>query len=561
MDRREFLTSKRRPVYKQPYTYKVSIPSDSSLAAYTGSWGKPELAHLLKRTMFGAATVDLDYFKSRSLPDVVSELLNPSAPLPPPPIKEYDSTGALVPDTNVAAGTTWVNDPATDGAITSRRKASLKKWWTGLIINQDRSIREKMTIFWHNHFSTEMDVLGDSQFLYKHHNLLRTNCLGNFKSLVKAVTIDPSMLVYLSGNNSTLTAPNENYARELQELFAIGKENNPNYSEDDVKAAARVLTGWRTTAATVSSYYDNTRHDKANKQFSSFYNNTIITGRNSTTAGDQEIDDLLTMIFNKKAEVSKFIVKKIYRWFCYYAIDAKTEANVILPLANIFVTSNWDIKPVLSALFNSEHFFDARNRGCLIKSPIDMVTGMCREFNFAFPNVTTAYIDAYGMYEYVRNYTSTMGQSIGDPPNVAGWPSYYQEPQFHELWLNTDTLPKRNKFTDVFIGSGYTNAAKTFTIKIDPLAFAKNTSNPGNPNQLIDDSLAILFTVPLSDASKASIKKQILLSGQETDQYWTDAWIAYLGNQVITGTPYKTVLSRLQTFYKYLMNLAEYQLS
>ena len=558
MDRRAFLTARRKPVIPQPSISKVFSPSVAGLNPYTGTIGTAEIVHLLKRTMFGAAKADIDYFQSKSLSAIVDELLHPTSPMPAPPIKEYDPTGALVPDPTIALGATWVNDPNTDGTITSRRRASFKKWWTGIMLTQDRSIREKLTLFWHNHFSTETVDVGDSQFVYKHHNLLRTSCLGNFKALVKAVTLDPAMLVYLSGNNSTLTAPNENYGRELQELFTVGKENTPNYTEDDVKAAARVLTGWRTNSTTIASYYDNTRHDKNNKVFSTFYNKTITT-RNTATAGDLEIDDLLDMIFNKKAEVSKFIVKKIYRWFCYYAIDSDTEASVILPLAKILQDNNWEILPVLSALFKSEHFFDARNRGCLIKSPVDLTIGMCREFNMVFPPVNAAYSLPLNMYEYIRNYGSTMNQSIGDPPNVAGWASYYQEPQFHELWLNTDTLPKRNKFTDLFIGSGYTNTSAV--IKIDPVAFAKSLANPGDPNKLIDDSLDIIFSVPLSADSKASIKKQILLSGQITDQYWTDAWISYLANPAVTGTPYKTVLARLQSLYKYFMELAEYQLS
>lgn len=557
MDRREFLTTKRKPASLQPSISSVFKSSVAGLNPFTGAFGTAELVHLLKRTMFGAAKADIDYFKSKSLSVIVDELLHPTSPLPSPPVKDYDPTGAIVPDTSIAAGTTWVNDPNTDGTITSRRRSSFKKWWTGLMINQDRSIREKLTLFWANHFSTETVDIGDSQFVYKHHNLFRTSCLGNFKSLVKAVTLDPGMLVYLNGNNNTATAPNENYGRELQELFTIGKENNPNYTEDDVKAAARVLTGWRTNSTTIASYYDNTRHDKNNKVFSSFYSKTITT-RNTATAGDLEIDDLLDMIFNKKAEVSKFIVKKIYRWFCYYDIDADTEANVILPLAQIFQDNNWEIVPVLSALFKSEHFFDARNRGCLIKSPVDLTVGMCREFNLIFPDVSN-YIGAYAMYSGLYNYTYPMGQNIGDPLNVAGWASYYQSPQFHELWLNNDTLPKRNRFTDTFIANGYTSSGST--IKIDPIAFAKSLPNPGDPNLLISDSLSIIFSVPISDESKATIKKQILLTGQITDQYWTDAWISYLANPAITGTPYKTVLSRLQTLYKYFMELAEYQLS
>jgi uncharacterized protein (DUF1800 family) len=428
----------------------------------------------------------------------------------------------------------------------------------GKMIHQDRSIREKITLFWHNHFATEMVDVGNAQYIYKHHNMLRTNCLGNFKQFVKEVTIDPCMLRYLNGYVNTRTAPDENYARELQELFTLGKENDPNYTENDVKAAAKLLTGWQISSTTNSSFFTLSRHDITNKQFSSFYNNTVITGRNNAGAGLAELDDLLNMIFNKKEEVSRFIVKKLYRWFCYYDIDAGTEANVIEPLAKIFRDSNWEIKPVLLALFKSEHFFDPLNRGCVIKSPVDLVTGLCREFGVVFPDVNADYVTTYALWENLRNQAFTMTQDIGDPRDVAGWPAFYQAPQFHQLWINSDTLPKRNKYTDFMLATGYSRSGKT--IRIDPVAFAKSLPNPGNPDQLINDSLAILFSVPVSEASKQSVKTQILLSGQQNDAYWTDAWIAYMANPT-NNTAYQTVLTRLRSLYKYFMNLAEYQLS
>ena len=115
----------------------------------------------------------------------------------------------------------------------------------GLILNQNLSILEKMVFFWHNHFATETTTIGDARIAYVHHAMLRANAMGNFKTLVTLVTKDPGMLVYLNGYVNTKTAPDENYGRELQELFTVSKYNNPNYIEDDVKAAARVLTGWQ----------------------------------------------------------------------------------------------------------------------------------------------------------------------------------------------------------------------------------------------------------------------------------------------------------------------------
>ncbi len=558
MNRRDFLTARRQNTRLHTASPKHTARTLSGLTPYSGPWTAEEVVHLLKRTMFGANIDDVAYFKSISMSQAVDELLNPIASLPLPPVKDYDTTGAGTPDTTVAPGATWVNDYNTDGTIQSRRRASFKKWGVGVMLNQDRSIREKMSLFWHNHFATETVTIEDPQILYKHHTLLRTNALGNFKALVRAVTIDPGMLRYLNGYLNTNTAPDENYARELQELFTLGKENNPNYTEDDVKAAARVLTGWRIDFPTGTSNFNTNKHDVTSKQFSSFYGNAVIAGRSGATAGDAELDDLLNMIFNKSVEVSQFIVKKIYRWFCYYTIDATAQANVIDPLAQLFRDSNWDIKPVLSALLKSDHFFDPLNRGCVIKSPLELLVELCREFNVTFPDSVSEYADAYGMWDFMQNQSTILNQSFGDPPNVSGWPSYYQVPQFYELWINSDTLPKRERFTDTLIVTGYTRNGKT--LKIDPVAFAKKLSNPGDPNVLLNDSLAILYRVPLSDNSKTVIKTNILLSGQAQDYYWTNAWNAYLANPTDMAA-FQTVYNRLRDLYQYLMNLAEYQLA
>lgn len=557
MDRRAFLTAKRKTLQRQPDAVQKTARTMSGLAPYSGSWDTEAVIHLLKRTMFGAAPQDISHFKSLSMTQAVDELLAPSAPMPAPPLKDYDTTGAIKPDTNIAAGTTWVNDYNSDAAIQSSRGYALKKWSIGVLINQDRSIREKMTLFWHNHFATEFATVEDALMLYKHHSMLRANALGNFKSMVRSITVDPAMLRYLNGEQNTNTAPDENYGRELQELFTLGKKNDPNYTEDDVKAAARVLTGWRIDDATTSSNFVAARHDTASKQFSSFFNSTVIAGRSGATAGDAELDDLLTMIFSKKAAVSNFIVTKLYRWFCYYTIDAAAQANVIDPLAQLLQNSNWEIKPVLDVLLKSEHFFDALNRGCLIKSPLDLSISLFREYSVAFPDVNTNYASAYNMWAFVLDQIIVTNQNWGDPPSVSGWPSYYQPPQFYELWINSDTLPKRNQFTDIMV-YGYTRGGDN--LKIDPVAFAKQTSNPGDPNVLINDSLAILYRVPVSDTTKSTIKTNILLKGQTSDYYWTIAWNTYLANPT-DSMAYQGVYLQLRDLYRYLMNLAEYQLA
>ncbi|MES2372308.1 MAG: DUF1800 domain-containing protein [Bacteroidota bacterium] len=557
MDRRAFLRSNIPS--SAPHTTKniPAPPPNGGLTAYNGVWTENEVIHLLKRTMFGAMKADIDYFKTRTFQQSVDEILNPTAPLPDSPLKEYATpTNATTPDTNVPQGTTWVLDPSTDGTVNSLRIASFKKWWMGVMINQDRSIREKMLLFWHNHFATETNVVGNAQFIYAHHLLLRTYALGNFKSLTRAVTIDPAMLVYLNGEKNTKSAPDENYSRELQELFCCGKGPDSLYTEADVLAAAKVLTGWKVDALTLSPGFVPQRHDTTNKQFSAFYSDTVIQGKTGATAGDEELDALLNMIFATQ-EVAKYICRRLYRWFVYYDIDATVEAAIITPLADLFRINNYEIKPVLNVLLKSEHFFDALAKGCLIKSPVELVVGTCREFNVTFQPATD-YISNYGLYSYLATWTANMQQNIGDPPDVSGWKAYYQAPQFYEVWINSDTLPKRNQFTDIITQTGYTFNGKK--IMVDGAEFAKTLSNPGDPNILIDDILKIIYRIDISAVSKLQLKTDILLGGQSSDYYWTDAWNLFISTPGNTANT-NTVKSRLRDLLKYFMDLSEYQLA
>lgn len=506
--------------------------------------------------MFGAKKSDVDYFKTRTVSQAVDELLNPTAPQPSPPIKEYaTSTTATTPDSNIAQGTTWINDINSDGTVQSQRVASYKKWWTGALINQDRSIREKMILFWINHFGNEADVVGNANWLYQQHDLVRQNVLGNFKQLVDGITKDVSMLRYLNGYLNVASAPDENYGRELQELFTIGKGPGSQYTENDVKAAAQVLTGWQINGATYTSVFNSSRHSSVNKVFSAFYNNTVITGRTGATAGQLELTDLLNMIFATQ-ESAKFICRKLYRFFIYYVIDANTETNVIEPLATIFRNSNYDIKTVLSALFKSEHFFDVLNQNCYIKTPADHVIGSLREMNVTFP-VLTDWDTNYGMWNFFYTTMVNTGQNLHDPPNVSGLPAFYQEPLFHEIWINSDSLPKRNQFTDTMINSGFTRNGQKVIFNLVP--YVQLLSNPGNPGDLIDDALKYIFRNQLSYETKKTIKIQILLSNQLYDYYWTNAWMAYLSSP--TTANFNIVNNRLKQLFQYFFDLSEYQLA
>jgi uncharacterized protein (DUF1800 family) len=560
MDRRDFLTigkdRKKKPAKPAAGVLVSPARTLSGINPYTGTWGTNEVIHLLKRTMFGAKKTDVDYFASLTMDQSVNELLNPVAANPAPPVKEYTtSTQPGTPDANIAQGTTWVNDINNDGTVQSQRISSYKKWWTGVLLNQDRSIREKMIFLWTDHFGNEANEVGFGNWIYKQHTTIRQNCLGNFKQMVRDMTVDIAMLRYLNGYLNTASAPDENYARELQELFTMGKGPGSQYTEQDVKEAAKVLTGWQVNGTTYQAVFNSARHSTVNKTFSSFYNNTVITGRTGTGAGDLELNDLMTMIFAQN-EVAKFIVRKFYRWFVYYEIDAATEANVITPLADIFRNNNYEIKPVLTTLFKSEHFYDVLNQSCIIKTPVDVVIGSMREYNVSMP-VATDWNTSYGHWNTLHIFIILMGINLHDPPNVAGMPAYYQEPLFHEIWITTDSLPKRNQFTDIMTNTGYSRNG--FRMQFDFVAYARTLTNPGNPNDLIDEALKYLYRMNLSPQVKQQMKTQMLLSGQLYDYYWTNAWSAYIANP--TTANFNIVNIRVRDLFRYLMNLSEYQLS
>jgi uncharacterized protein (DUF1800 family) len=538
MDRRDFF----KKVKKNNNRYSARSIA-SGLNPYTGAWTVNEVAHLLKRTMFGAKKADIDYFLSLSPAAAVDELLN-NIPVVSPPLRDYglieDEDGVMHDDMGVVQGQTWVNDLNTlshqnvRGSINGLRIASLHKWWAGLIINQNRSIAEKMVMFWHHHFSVQEGEVDNATLLWRHHNLFRQNGIGNVKQLVRQVTTDPAMLIHLNGFLNSRLAPDENYAREMQELFTIGKGPDSLYTEADVIAAARVLTGWRIDSDLLTSYLDNSAHDTNSKSFSAFYNNQTISGN-----GAAEVDDLVNMIFNT-TESARFICRKLYKWFVYYQIDEETETNVITPLGELLRNSNFDVKPVLAALLKSEHFFDPLNQACYIKNPYDIIVGTLREFNVNFPPYTN-WQTGYALFGNIYGKASEMQQSLFQPPDVSGWPSYYQEPMYYELWVNSNSLPKRADYTDGLIGDNV----------LDLRAFANYSTAPSNPNQLVNDVTALLLRYPLSTNSKNYVKNRFLLNNTNNDAVWTAAWNS--NNNTVINTS-------LNELFKFIMNLPEFHL-
>jgi uncharacterized protein (DUF1800 family) len=529
----------------------------SGLELFTGEWNEASVNHLLRRTLFGVTKIESTQFQALTLDQSVAQLLAPVAN-PAPPVNNYNGINGIV-DPHAALGDTFVTAPRSN-EHEGYRITALKGWWLKNIIHLSPTIHEKMIFFWHNLLVTQWWDIFNSKASYKYISMLRRNALGNYKTMIKELTLDPSMLLYLNGTYSKKEAPDENYGRELQELFCIGKGSGSQYTEGDVQAAARLFTGWMVdwnsfeTEGEATSYFDPNNHDTANKIFSAFYGNRVIVGR-AGQAGEEELDELLDMIFDNP-ETAKYICRRIYSFFVYSEIDSTTEANVIEPLAEIFRVNNFEILPVLSALLKSAHFHDVENRGVLIKGPLEHTLGIWRTLGLDSPAPDNLLLD-YALHASILWHCSGMGLEIGDPPSVAGWPSYYQTPQYDKAWITTDTIVTRAQTTDSMLYWGFW-VTNDIQIKADIVAFIKTFNNSANPNTLIDEASALLLGLPLSQSQHDSLKS-ILLSGQQSDSYWSNAWSNYLSNEA--NQEYKNiVLTRLQSMFQRLLQTGEYHL-
>lgn len=548
----------------------------SGLNPYAGVWTFWEAAHLLRRVGFGIKKTEIEAMLALTPSAAVDALLTVSPPSNPSatPLNHYnntapDSSGVLLGDSWTSANLTYVSG-SNDSTVNSHRQNSLMWWSWGLCFNENTTIREKMTMFWYHFIPVNFDDVrgmqnNSSTMCHDYMNLLRTNALGNFKTLIKAVAKMPAMLVYLSNQYSTASVPNENFARELMELFTLGKVPTQNYTESDIIAASKVFSGWRVPSF-VAAYpfnpgFNSTYHNQTNKVFSNFFGNTTINNQTGAN-GANEFDIFFDLLFTQQQDtVAKYICRRLYRYFVYYDIDANVEANVIVPLAAFLVSSNWEMAPVVSKLLKSEHFYDAANRGVMIKSPVDFIAGALRTLNInttAVAGTNPQIVNQYAVWQYFHNYAFTnLEQGYGLVPNVSGWKAYYQEPAFYQNWINSFSIQKRASLLTSFI-NGFTTGSTS--IKIDAIAWVQQWPNTTiqDPDLLIDIIIQYLLPVDLPASYKTDTKVQTLLAGQVTNSYWASAWTTYVANPTTANA--NIVKTRLNSLLTTLLQLAEFQL-
>ncbi len=513
---------------------------------YSGTWSPHLAAHLLRRTTFGADWVTINAFGKLTVDECIQKLFE-VLPAPPPPINiNYD----LDPD--VAIGETWVGKPAT-GNVNGYRTASLRAWSLGLMINNRANIREKMTLFWHNHFVTA--DINDPRYSYKYIALLRSQSLGNFKQLTKDITIDPAMLNYLNGRDNTRQAPNENYARELMELFTLGKGEQAGpgdyttFTEGDVKEVAKCLTGWIDVRANlpIRSEYRLNRHDTTNKVLSHRFNNVVINN-----AEDQEYKNLIDTIFTRD-EVALFISRKIFRWFVSSKINDEIESQVIVPMASVIRSNDYNIAPAIKALLSSEYFYDECIIGGIIKNPIDFIINPANQFGILLPEDAVL---KQRVFTTMYQSTFVMQMAMFQAPSVAGWQAYYQEPSYYRLWLNATSLPFRQTYNDGVASVGV--AFGQYRFLIDPLILLNKFENPTDADDIITSIGILIFSKPITENQHNTVRSIFLLGGN--NQSWADIYNAFK-NDPTNANKRQAVLTRIRTLLVYMMRMPEYHLS
>ncbi|MEW5879597.1 MAG: DUF1800 domain-containing protein [Pseudomonadota bacterium] len=343
------------------------------------------------------------------------------------PLAQRDAVERLLAEARTAALTTppsWIDEPivapralramSEDGRRAERQRAirqglELRGWWLGEMVATPTPLTERMTLFWHNHFVSAQPKVRWAQLMYRQNVLLRAHALGNFGALLHAVAKDPAMLVYLDGATSRRGAPNENFAREVMELFTLGEGG---YTERDVKEAARAFTGWSVDPDTGAFVFRPRLHDDGEK---------TVLGRSGRFDGDAVLDILL-----EQPATARFVVGKLWREF----VSPRPDPARIDAIAQRFRASGYEIRVALRELLLQPEVVSAAADDALVKSPVELLVGFVRQSRAELTQPVGAALAL-----------AAMGQNLFAPPNVRGWLG-------GEAWINTQTLLARKQFLD-----------------------------------------------------------------------------------------------------------------
>ena len=298
-------------------------------------------------------------------------------------------------------------------AQTRNRASEIRTWWWNEMIQTESPLTERMVLFWHNHFTSEIGVVQSPELMLQQNRLFRRHALGNFRDLVMDAIIDPAMIIYLDNNSNVKGNPNENFAREVMELFTLGEGHV--YTEADIKEAARAFTGWRVDMIKKVFVFEKNLHDFDEKTF---------LGK----TGDFNGDDVVRIIL-ENPRVAEFITEKMWG----HLVSADPDPEEVKRIAAVFRKNDYEIKPLLREIFLSDHFRSPRNHGTLIKSPVDLIVGSARLFG-AHP----------AQAQQISLFGAQLGQDLFQPPDVAGWKG-------GTYWIDANTLITRHNLSRLIL--------------------------------------------------------------------------------------------------------------
>lgn len=557
----------------------------ASLNEHTSVLGRKHAAHLLRRATFGPTISQIDQFESMTAAQAVDLLFQEPAENPFPPID---------PQT----GQSWVNPPVQNAANDTNSEQDLlhqyyKAWHLDVMFNSETNIKERITWFLHTHLPARWTEIKSSEAIYYQNCLYRHYAYGSFKELFKKICVDSAMLIYLDGYTNHKNDPNENFAREMFELYSIGKgpqlaEGNYSfYTEDDIKAATRVLTGWiidktfsyidpdtDLPAGKLETVTDGnppvslaTGHDTSTKIFSSLFGNReispgeIVNSLPTEEAASSEFDEMIEMIF-EKIYTARFIVRKLYRFFVYHFISDEVEQDIIRPLAQSFYDSDYDIPSTLKILLKSQHFYDTdnvissdNNIGALIKSPVELNLGLLRFFNVSLPDRNSETVSFYQAMSHLDGILNDQGLNFYEPFEVAGYPAYHQIPAYNRNWITAYSLANRYQVGIILMRRDGNEEELNFGIDI--LDWVENSgyiTNPGNPDELVSVITGNLLGVELNQ-ERYDYFLNIVFLDTFNPTTWNYEWQTYK-----SGGDEMTVRERLEYFLSALTQTPEFQL-
>ena len=410
-------------------------------------WDRRLAAHFCRRVGFGANSADLDGMVKRSPSEIAHEV-----------VQNAVAASHLNPE----------SDSLALAMLATGNSRNLAAWWLHRMLNSPwtgnesaslNPLLEKMTLFWHGHFATGAEKVDDADMMFAQNRLLRRHALGDFGEMVQGVSKDPAMLVYLDSVTNRKAHPNENYAREIMELFCLGEGN---YSEKDIQELARCFTGWEVRRGKFR--FNRYQHDTGPK---------TILGETGDFGGEGGVKVVL-----KQKSLPRFIVRKLLRFFLFDEPGAPD--HLVEPLADLFRKSNLQVTPVLERIFASNLFFSPWSVARKIRSPVELGIGVLR----CLRGSSNLGMLARGLDE--------VGQAVFYPPNVKGWDG-------GRTWINTSTLLGRSNL----VGEMLRNEKTRFAGKnLETLAKQQGVDSP---EKLVDWLEELLFAVQLGGQAKAQL--------------------------------------------------------